>query len=222
MPHLPPLTILEEFLLLALDEQAGVFWPVSRSAFDCAVACAILMDLMNLRRVDCDIRHLFVTNAEPTEDEILDPILAALALDPVRATRAIIDELSFLSDEAEALRDCAIERLIEREILGEQQRKIFWIFGSHRYPIINDHLIRRTKLRILNVVLGDEIPAIRDITLVALLHACGLFRFLLTQQELKQATPRITQIARMDVLGRAAIEAIGEIEGSIAMASGLR
>ena len=114
MPESAPVTILEEFLLLALDEQAGSFWPVPRSAFDCATAAAVLMDLMHLRRIDCDVRSVFVASAEPVDDDILDPVLRALALEPAHATRSINDELRFLSDEGEALRERAMRRLAER------------------------------------------------------------------------------------------------------------
>jgi Golgi phosphoprotein 3 len=222
MPHLPPMTILEDFLLLALDERGGAFWPVPRSGFDCATACAVLMDLMRLGRLDCDTRHVFVTSAEPTGDELLDPILAALVLDPVRATRAIIDELSFLSDESEALRDRVIQRLIERGVLEPEQRKIFWLFGARHYPVADDTMIRGVKLRVIDTVLGDEIPDPRDVALVSLVQACGLFPYILGPHERTVAAPRIAQVAAMDILGRAAAEVIAEVETSIAMASGLR
>src|ERR1700755_3391327 len=108
MQHFPPLTILEEFLLLALDDRAGEFWPLSRSAFDCATACAVLMDLMRLRRIDCDLQHMTVTSTKPVDDDRLDPVLRALAFDPLQATRSITDELRNLSEQGEALREKAI------------------------------------------------------------------------------------------------------------------
>jgi hypothetical protein len=222
MPHLPHMTILEEFLLLALDERRGEFWPVPRSAFDCATACATLMDLMRLRRIDCDTRHVFVTSDASTGDELLDPILSALALDPVRATRAIIDELSFLSDEAEALRDRVVQRLIERGILDEEQRKILWIFGARRFPVIDNKEIRSIKARVVDTTLGDDIPDPRDVALVSLLYACGMFPYILGAHELASANRRIAQVAQMDMLGRATAEVVAEVETSIAMASGLR
>jgi hypothetical protein len=222
MSHLPPLTILEEFLLLALDDQAGEFWPLSRSAFDCATACALLMDLMRQRRIDCDVTHLFVIDDTPIGDELLDPVLRLIAAEPANQERMIIDELRTLSDEGEALRGRALQRLVDRNILGAKERKILWIFGARRYPAVHDREIRAAKLRILNTVLGDTIPDPHDIALVALADACGLFAHILSAHELIDVTPRITQVARMDPLGQAAFGAITEIEASIAMASGLR
>ena len=222
MSNLPPLTILEEFLLLALDERGGDFWPLARSVFDCGTACAVVMDLMRLGRVDCDLRHLFVVSTEPTNDDILDPVLRALALEPVnRATRAVVDELCFLSDEGEAFRERAVQRLIERGILKREERKILWVFGTRRYPVMNGAEVREVKLRMLLAILSHEIPEPHDIMLVALADACGLFAHLLSANEWAHAMPRIAQVARMDLLGRAVTEAITRVEASVAMASGL-
>lgn len=218
----PPLTIVEDFLLLALDEQAGDFYPLPRSVLDCVTAAAVLMDLMRLKRVDCDLRHLFVVTTEPTGDAILDPVLRALALEPVQSTRAILDELRFLSDEGEALRDQAMQRLVDRGILRAEEKKFLWLFDARRYPVVDGKEIRIARLRVMNAVLDDGIPDPYDGALIALLQACGLFHYLLKPTELERSAGRIAEIARTDILGRAAATLIAEIEASIAMASGLR
>jgi len=216
MPSARPLTILEEFLLFALDEKMGEFYPMTRSVMDAVTACAVLMDLMKLGRVDCDLRHLFVVSARPTGDDILDSALQALALDPVRATRAIIDELRFVAEEGEALREHGLHRLLQRGILESDQ------LNKLRFPAHEDHEIHLTRLRILDVVLGDEAPDPGDVALVALANACGLFRQVLSAREFEHAAPRIAQVARLDILGRVLTELVADIEASIAMASGLR
>ena len=180
------------------------------------------MDLQSLGCMDCDLRHIYVINPEPTGDDLLDPILQALAMDPVQATRAILDEFHFLSEEGEAIRDRALQRLVDRGILQTQERKVLWIFGARHYLVQNDQALRASKLRILNSVLGNDIPDPRDIALISLLQACGLFRAMLKVLEYRKAEKRIAQVARMDILGRFAAEAVAEVEASMAMASGLR
>lgn len=216
------LTILEEFLLLALDDQTGNFYPVARSALDCATATAVLMGLMAQRRLDCDARHVFVVNPEPTGDDLLDSVLRALALDPVSSTRSIFDEVQFLADEGEAFRDRAMQRLSDRGLVKEEEQKILWIFGSRRFSIQDDRELRAVKLRVVSTVLGEFIPHPHDTALVSLAAACGLFRYLLSSRELAASEARIAQIARLDIFGHTAAEAIAEVEASIAMASGLR
>ncbi|HEU0118809.1 MAG TPA: GPP34 family phosphoprotein, partial [Alphaproteobacteria bacterium] len=61
-----PLTILEEFMLLALNDEAGQFYSLPRSSLDYVTAGAVLMDLSLRRRVDNDLRDVFIVDSKPT------------------------------------------------------------------------------------------------------------------------------------------------------------
>ena len=219
---LPPLSLLEEFLLLALNDTAGQFYSLPRSTLDCATAGAVLMDLSLRRRIDNDLKNMFVTDHVPTGDDILDPVLEVMSLAPVLTPQPIVHWMRSFAEEGEGLREKALRRLEARGILRREDRKILWVFGTRRYPLLHDKEIREVKLRILGVILGDAIPEAHDMMLTSLAQACGLFGHLLTGQELAAATPRIDQVARMDLIGQAVAKAISEIEAAIAMASGFR
>jgi hypothetical protein len=88
--------------------------------------------------------------------------------------------------------------------------------------MVHDKEVREVKLRILGVILRDDIPCPHDMMLTALAQACGLFRHILSSQELNAAAPRIEMVARMDLIGQAVAKAVVEIEAAIAMASGFR
>ncbi len=83
---LPPaslqLTLLEEFLLLALDDHSGQLYPLARSTLDCAAAGAVLMDLTLRQRIDNDLRDMFLVDPNPTGDNILDPVLQLMRWPP--------------------------------------------------------------------------------------------------------------------------------------------
>ena len=217
-----PLTILEEFLMLALTPSSVGFGSVPRTVLDQATAAAVMMDLLSRHRIDCDLSKVFIADTKPTGDDILDLVLNVLTIDPVQTTRAITDEIRFLSEEGEALRERAMQRLAERGILDSEERKILWVFGSRRYNVVQDDEIRAVKRRVRDAVLGDEIPDPREIALVALADACGLLSQILSAHELTEAKPRIAQVVRMDILGCALAESTSEVEASIAMASGMR
>ncbi|MGE3623361.1 MAG: GPP34 family phosphoprotein [Bdellovibrionales bacterium] len=221
VPH-PPLTIAEEFLLLALDDSAGQFYPLPRSTLDSSIAAAVLMDLTLLRRIDNDLRDMFVTDAQPTDNPILDPVLQIMSMAPVLTPRPIAAWLHDISNMGENLQEQALRHLEALGILRREDKKILWMFGTRRYPIIDQKEQREVKLRILGVILRDDIPTPHDIMLVALANACGLFRHILSDHELEAAAPRIEQVARMDLIGQAVAQAIAEIETVIAMASGFR
>jgi hypothetical protein len=222
LPAQAPLTILEEFLLLALDDEAGQFYGFARSTLDCASVGAVLMDLTLRQRLDNDLKTLFIIDTVPTGDDILDPVLQTMALAPVLEPHPITYWLRQLMDEGEALREKALQRLVARGILKREDKKILWMFGARRYPMAHDKEIREVKLRILGVLLRDDIPSPHDMMLTALAQACGLFRHILSGHELGAATPRIELVARMDLIGQAVAKAVTEIEAAIAMASGFR
>jgi hypothetical protein len=218
----PPLTILEEFLLLALDDSTGQFYPLARSTFDYASAGAVLMDLTLRRRIDNDLREMFVTDAMPTDNPVLDPILQLMALTPVLTPKPIAYWLREIAGQSEGLREKALRQLEAQNVLKRQDAKILWVFGTRRYPLLHRKEQREVKLRLLGVVLRDDIPEPHDIMLVALAHACGLFGHILSDHELTAASVRIEQVARMDLIGQAVAKAVTEVETVIAMASGFR
>ena len=56
-----------------------------------------------------------------------------------------------------------------------------WMFRSRRYPMIDGEAEREVKLRIMEVLFSDEIPDPRDIMIICLVDACGIFKELLSQ-----------------------------------------
>ncbi len=113
------LTFTEEILLLLGDED-GVFLPVEKHAFDCALAGAVLMDLAFAYRIDTDLEALFVIDPTPTGNPMLDGILAKIAARTDTAdTGTWIGLLS--SDEAAPIRDKALASLVERGILERRE-----------------------------------------------------------------------------------------------------
>jgi hypothetical protein len=217
-----PLTLLEEFLLLALDDQSGQLHPLARSTLDCAAAGAILMDLTLRRRIDNDLHDMFVVDQSPTGDDLLDPTLQLMSLAPILTPHPIAYWLRQVAEEGEALREKALRRLEARGIIHRQDRKILWVFGSRRYPLVDDKEVREVKLRILDAVLGDNVPTPHDVMLTGLAESCDLFRYILSAHEVESSAPRIAQIARMDLIGQAVAKGVTEIEAAIAMASGYR
>ena len=217
-----PLTLLEEFLLLALNDQSGQIHPLAPSTLDLAIAGAVLMDLTLRSRIDNDLRDMFVVDASPTGDTILDPILRVMALSPVLTPHPIAYWLRLLSEEAIAYREKALHRMVDRGIIKRQNFKILWVFGKRRYPLVDDKEVREVKLRIMGVVLGNDVPSPRDIMLTGLAESCGLFRHLLSAEELQNNAARITQVSHMDLIGQAVAKGVADIDSAIAQASGIR
>ncbi|MXY45549.1 MAG: GPP34 family phosphoprotein, partial [Chloroflexi bacterium] len=120
------------------------------------------------------------------------------------------------ADKADAIRDLVLSRLIEQGILEAEDDRFLWVFRSRRYPSIDGTAEREVKLRIMGVLFSDEIPSPRDVVIICLADACGIFKSLLSNRELDNVAPRIEQVRRLDLIGQALSRGIHDIEMSIA------
>ena len=92
------------------------------------------------------------------------------------------------------------------------------MFQSRRYPVIDGDAEREVKLRIMEVLFSNEIPDPRDIVLICLVDACGIFRELLSAREVERVSDRIEQVRKLDLIGQAVSKAVWDIQSSIALA----
>ena len=218
----PMLTFPEEILLLLLDDEDGAFVPVGESVIGCALAGAVLMDLAFANRIDTDPERLVVLDRAPTDNATLDRVLARIAEDPrteagTGDTKGWIETLT--AEESPTIRQEALDRLVARGILERQEEKFLWVFRSRRYPTVDGRAEREVKLRLMEVLLSDEIPAPRDVALICLVDACGILRYILADREVESVGPRVEQLRKMDLIGREVAGAITDIEHFIAIAA---
>ena len=163
----------EEIMLLLLDDEGGEFLHVSDWSLRCALAGAVLMDLALENRIDTDLKQLVLVDATPVGDDLLDPTLARIA--EATETHDAAHWVHQTARHADQIRERALERLIEHGILQRQEESFLWVFKSRRYPAVDGKADREVKLRIMSVLFSDEIPDPRDIVIVCLAEACGIF-----------------------------------------------
>jgi golgi phosphoprotein 3 len=203
------LTFAEELLLLSHDEKTGHFYNMADAMP--ALAGAVLMELAIRDRIDTDLDKLTLVDSTPTGEPVLDGILAQIAAEPgTHTTGAWVD---FLKHNGQEIHDGALARLVERGILRREENRVLWVFGTRRYPLIENHEQQEVKLRIANLLMSDDIPDARDIVIVGLAESCGLLEHIFSKDELERSQTRIAQIVRLDLIGqavRAAIEHLRE------------
>jgi len=205
----------EEIMLLLLDDEGGDFVRVPEWSVQCALAGAVLMDLALENRIDTDPNWLTVIDPTPVGDDLLDPTLERIAqADGERDTRFWIQDIA---QRAGPIRERVLERLVDHGILHVRDEKLLWVFQARRYPAVDGKADREVKLRIMEVLFSDEIPDPRDIVIVCLAEACGIFRELLSRRELEHVTGRIEQVRKLDLIGREVSQAVWDIETSLAL-----
>ena len=204
----------EEIMLLLLDDKGGRFVDAPSVSLEYALAGAVLMDLALEGRIDTDPERLFVIDSTPLEDDLLDPTLARIAQSvEMRDTGHWINQTAAYAGD---IHELSLARLVERGILKRDDDRFMWVFQTRRYPIIDNKTVREVKLRIMEVLFSDEIPDARDIVIISLSDACGIFGGIFSSRELEGAAQRIDQVRKMDLIGREVSKAVRDIEMSLA------
>ena len=202
-------------MLLLLNDEDGKFVRVPDWSLSYALAGGVLMDLALEDRIDTDLEKLVLVSQQPVGDDLLDPTLADIvATADKRDARFWVERTAAWSDE---IRERALARLVKRGILETRDDRFLWVFRARRYPLMDGRAEREVKLRIMEVLLTDILPAPRDVVIVCLADACGLFRRLLSKSELQAASERIDQVRKLDLIGQATTQAIRDIELSLAV-----
>lgn len=203
------LSFAEEIYLLSLDDVTGKVSSCSDEiSLSYALIGAVLCELSFRGKIDINIEHtIVVTDKTPTGNKILDSILSVIA--ETETQMPISYWLKMLLGNAGKTEDLVLAELINKGILKMVDKRIFWVFHTRRYPIINNKEITSVEARIRELVLNDgELPESSEAVLVSLIQACNLFETILSPKELKRAEKRIQNLARLDMIGREVVDMI--------------
>ena len=205
----------EEIILLLLDEERGeLATSLPPHSLRIVLAGAVLMDLAFEDRIDTDLKQLTLADATPLEDDLLDPTLAAIAGEShPHDARFWVAHAAKQGDE---IRDKVLARLTQRGILEYEPEGLFFfsrlVSRSRRYPMVDGKSAEEVQLRIMRVLFSNDIPDPRDIVIICLVDACGLFDTILSKSERAEVQERIELVRKMDLIGQAVTEAIQELE----------
>ena len=209
------LTFAEEVLVLVLDQERGELAPgLPPRSLALVLSGAVLMDLALEHRIDTDPERLMLVDPTPLGDDILDPTLAEIATDGRgRDTGYWLERTARHRDQ---IQDAALTRLIKRGILESEAHGLLSltpsVSRSRRYPVVDGKRVEEVRLRIMRVLFSDDVPDPRDIAMIALANACGVFRTLLSSAEREQVRDRIDLLQNLDLIGRTMGLAIRELD----------
>lgn len=211
------LSIAEEMLLLLLHDDDGTFIRLPDWSIRYALSGSVLMELAELGRIDTDLERLFVVSEEPVENDLINSLLHEIIREENDQNIRFWVERTAV--HAEAIREHALNSLIDKGILEKREQQFLWVFRSRKYPIIDGRAEKEVKLRLFEVLLSDALPSPRDVVILCLTHACGILNEILPRHELDRALDRIEQVRRLDLIGQTVAKAIWDIEISIAVSS---
>lgn len=197
------LTIPQELLLLALNDERGTFFGRAHMC-EYALAGGIVAELLFAERVQItDDRKQFLDLVDDTtlDDQVLDNALASIR-DAKRRTRL---KRWVMRLGKTRLRRQIAEQLCARGVLREEEGKILWIFTRRLYPERDPRYERRLIERLRKAIYSDA-PRVdpRTATLVALADGAELLTIPFDKRELRTRKQRIKRISEGDMISKAA------------------
>ena len=203
------LSVVDEFLLTLLNEEAGYFHQVPGWDLNCAVVGAVLGELSLRSRIDSDVESLIVLDDSSTGDAILDPILEKIAAEP--GPRSVQYWVERLAIRAESIIDLTLERLVDLKVL-EFHEGGFWTLARTGWPANlcgeadQGTVAEYVKSRLGRVIFGEELPDPKDAIIISLADTCDILRLVLQLDD--EAEARVRYLCRIDLIGRSIAEAI--------------
>jgi hypothetical protein len=92
------------------------------------------------------------------------------------------------------------------------------VLKTRRYPVIDGREQTEAKLRIVNLLLSEDLPSPHDSVLIGLAHAGGLLQGFLSSSEVARLEERLMKIGNLDLIARAVEHAIADEHERIAQA----
>jgi len=208
-------SLVEELVLLAIEDDGGIAPAAGQPGFGMALLGACLVELGNAGRIDVDLSAVLVLDTTPTGHPALDGVLKTIARGEAAPVAQWILRLS--ADAATVVRQ-TLDGLISRRVLRFEEARYLWVLKERRYPLRDGREQQDAKLRIMETLLGEQLPTPHDSVLLGLARAAGLLEGFLSTAEIGRLEDRMAKVAGLDLIVRGVEAAILEDQAERARA----
>lgn len=210
------LNLIEEFLLIALDDDKGQF-VIDSTHLHYGFAGAILLELAQREKISIDGDYIHLKDAAPESEEVLNE--AITLIQESKKTRKVKRWVEVLANKAGTLKKLTLNRLIEKGILEKEDHRFLWIIPYSKYPTSNLTPENKVRDRLNAVMLQGAQSSAHDLMLLSLIDVSDLVKEAFRNQddyrEIKKKLKVLTQDIR---ISRAINKSIREIQTAIMIA----
>ena len=207
------LNLVEEYLLIALDDDKGAF-VIDSTRLHYGFAGSVLLELAVRNKIDIDGDYLHLKNTSAEEEVVLNK--AVSMIEKSEKTRKVKYWLDQLARKAGELKEDTLNRLIYRGVLRKEEHKILWIIPNNKYPTSNSNPENKVRERLNNVIVNGAKSEPKDVMLLSLIDVSDLtkeaFRDQADYKEIKKKLKEVTEDIR---ISRAINQSIREIQTAI-------
>lgn len=207
------LNLVEEYLLIALDDDKGAF-VIDSTHLHYGFAGSILLELALREKIDIDGDYLHLKNPNAEPEAALNQAIALIAESD--KTKKVKHWLDALARKAGEMKQATLQRLIERGVLRKEEHKILWIIPNNKYPTSNSNPENKVRERLNNVILNGAQSEPRDVMLLSLIDVSDLTKEAFRDQsDYKEVKRKIKEVTEDIKISQAINKSIREIQTAI-------
>ncbi|GAA0606978.1 GPP34 family phosphoprotein [Virgibacillus siamensis] len=207
------LTIPEELLLLALNDDKGTVVFSAGSSLNYGLAGAALAELTIEERIGLEDKKVVVIDETPTGNKVNDAVLQQVI--EARKPKSVKRWVQSMNYRMGQWRKDMLRDLVDKGVLEEKEQKILWVFSRNTYPTERDVPEQQIRQRVHASIFGDQKPDARTAMLLSLIKACNLINEVFSTREKKEAKKRIDQISKNNDYGDAVKVSIDAMQTAV-------
>jgi Golgi phosphoprotein 3 len=211
------LSLAEELLLLALNEEKGTVLMTASVGLPYGLAGALLIDLSEAGLVRLEGKEVLAAPTGAARDELLDEALGAIRAS--RRTRTLGHWVNKIGRSGGKIKKRLLDRLVSKGILKQEEHRLLLVFPTMRYPEANPMPEYGIRERVRAAIRGFTPPDARTAALISLVYACDLTGVVFEKGERREARKRAKAISQSQPVGSAVAHAVEAIKAAVIIAA---
>ncbi|HSQ79270.1 MAG TPA: GPP34 family phosphoprotein [Candidatus Bathyarchaeia archaeon] len=212
------LSLAEELLLLALNDEKGTVVAAASIGLPYGLAGAALIELVDAGLLRLEEKEVVPAPSGSAGDDLLDGILAVVRSS--KKTRAVGHWVGKLGRTGGRIKRQLLDRLVAKRILVKEERRLLWLIPTSRYPQTNPMPEYKVRERIRAALRGITPPDERTAALIGLVQACDLIGVLFERGERREAAKKAKEIVKSQPIGSAVVRAVQAVKTAVIAAAG--
>jgi Golgi phosphoprotein 3 len=209
------LNLIEEFLLIALDDDKGKF-VIDSTYLSHGLAGAILLEMALREKIDISGDTLKLVDDKYELEMVINKVIDQIKAAPQQKVKNWIE---LLAKQANELKKDTLLRLENKGILRKEEHKILWVIPNNKYPTSNITPENKVRQRLDDVIHNGAKSETQDIMLLSLIEVSDLTKEAFRNKEdyaiVKERIKAVTQDIK---ISQVINKSIREIQAAIMVA----
>lgn len=209
------LNLIEEFLLIALDDEKGQF-VIDSTHLHHGFAGAILLEMALREKIDISSDIVKLISSEYEVEMAINKVI-----DQVKNSKPkkVKEWIQILAKQAGELKEDTLLRLRNKGILRKEEHKILWIIPNNKYPTSDATPENKVRQRLSDVMLRGAKSEPHDIMLLSLINVSDLTKEAFRdKEEYKVVKKKIKEVTQDIKISQSINKSIREIQAAIMVA----